>query len=132
MLVYVGLGPPIGALTVLVTGCVYGLSRGEVAAVTRELQTFPLALLFGYALGFLPALIAGLWITTDRKRPPSFSLALYRGAVVSSLYGAALVSAVPRQKLLDFFLFFFLPGLVATSLCWWITQRKPQIALSSK
>jgi predicted MFS family arabinose efflux permease len=96
------------------------------------LRTFPLAVLLGYALGFIPALITGYWIAADRERRPSLLAALYRGAVVGSLYGAALAGILPRQKVLDFFLFFFFPALVATAACWWITQRKPDDALASK
>jgi hypothetical protein len=132
LLTYAVFGPAIGTLTVLVAGCVYQLFYGGLIAAARELRTFPLAVLLGYALGFIPALITGYWIAAGRERRPSLRAALYRGAVVGSLYGAALASILPRQKVLDFFLFFFCPALVATAACWWITQRKPEDALASK
>ncbi len=73
LLVFVVAGPPMGATGIVLVGMVYGLAQGTVdpvSAVGGGLIMWLIAVAFSFFLGFLPALVTGVFaaLLTDHVK----------------------------------------------------------------
>jgi hypothetical protein len=121
--VYAVLGPAIGTMAALVAFAINKLGNGQSAEAAKALASFPMALPFGYLLGTAPAASSGLWIAKDWSARPSLIAALLKATLVTSVYGLALVSVLPRDRITDFLMLFLLPEMASTTICWNVARR---------
>ncbi|MEO8667763.1 MAG: hypothetical protein ABI399_04550 [Bauldia sp.] len=112
---FIVLGPLVGWLVVVIGLMLRGVPDDALHAL-------PLSLAYGYAIGAIPAAVAGFVVAVrdvlSRPVTPIFALAL--GAAVGAIWGVYLASTGAGYVYLGTLA--FVGAIVATLACWWVTR----------
>lgn len=126
LLIFLFVGPPIGAFTALAIILVGGVVEARSASGVADALAFtafilPLAIVFGYVIGAVPALITAVAAIVLQPRLRARS---YVGAVALTGWLTVTVPAVPgsgwNAPVLG------LIGAIPAACCAWLTQPSPR------
>jgi hypothetical protein len=133
LLFYALAGPLVGLLSLMAIGFLVELwdliahrllfAPGQFRFVTLDWKTLSLYLFGAYAVGFFPALLAGVLISAGRLYGLGFGYAVLIGALVGFMFAIGLPTPGQLMYRPQGAIWLFLLCFIPTIVCWILTRR---------